>query len=505
MLEIIGDLSFTTFLVTLAGIVVGMFFGALPGFGGSASMAIVLPIAIAMSPLNAMVFLIGIYAGGHYGGGIPSVLIGVPGDAGAAATVFDGFQMTRNGRASEALAMLAMGSALAGIFSVIAFLIFAPMLARAALSFGPPELFMLVIFGLSILGSIDPSKMLKTLFAGSLGLALATVGVDPYWAEPRMVFNIPQLYDGLPFIPALLGLFCIAQMLVLIDERHLVHTNRDVASPSFGKTLKGMVEVFRYWKALLIGALSGTFIGALPGAGATIAAFVAYNLTKNVSKTPETFGKGNPEGLVAPESANNAIVGGSLIPTFALGIPGSGAAAVLMGVMMYMGLRPGPRLFVEQFPLIQTLVVYLLLGCVLMIVIGAVAAGTFYKLTRIPLRILVPCVIVAASVGAYAYRGEIFDLGVMMGFGLLGYLLQKRQYPLSAVVLGLVLGPMAEQYFVQSLAMTSWDFTVFFTRPITMGLWVLIIGSIVSSIVLYRKTKKSDAAIKAASTAEQGS
>jgi putative tricarboxylic transport membrane protein len=176
-----------------------------------------------------------------------------------------------------------------------------------------------------------------------------------------------------------------------------------------------------------------------------------------------------------------------------------------MGVMMYMGLRPGPRLFVEQFPLIQTLVVYLLLGCVLMIVIGAVAAGTFYKLTRIPLRILVPCVIVAASVGAYAYRGEIFDLGVMMGFGLLGYLLQKRQYPLSAVVLGLVLGPMAEQYFVQSLAMTSWDFTVFFTRPITMGLWVLIIGSIVSSIVLYRKTKKSDAAIKAASTAEQGS
>jgi len=498
MLELLGDLNFTTFSIAVAGIVVGMFFGALPGFGGSASLAIVLPLAIVMSPLNSMVFLLGIYTGGHYGGGIPAVLIGVPGDASAAATVLDGYPMTRNGQASEALAMLAMGSAVAGIFSIIAFLIFAPILARAALSFGPPELFMLVVFGLTIIGSIDPSNMFKALFAGALGLAIATVGVDPYWGRPRMTMGLPQLYDGFPFIPSLLGLFCISQMLVLIDQKGLVISDKSVEKPSFVRTLRGMVDCFKHWRALAIGSLAGTFIGALPGAGATIAAFIAYNLTKNTSKEPETFGKGNPDGLIAPEAAQNAIVGGSMIPTFALGIPGSGAAAVLMGVMMYMGLRPGPQLFVEQFPLIQLLCIYLLLGCFVMIAIGAVAAGTFYKVTRIPLPILVPSVVVAASIGAYSYRSEIFDLGVMVAFGLLGFLLQKRRYPLSAVVLGLVLGPMAEQYFIQSLQMSNWNFMIFVSRPITMVLWILIGFSVVVSFLLVRKARRDEAAARRA-------
>lgn len=490
MLEILSNLSFVTFLVAVAGIVIGMFFGALPGFGGSSAMALVLPIAIAMSPLNAMVLLIGIFGGTHYGGGIPAVLVGVPGDAGAAATVIDGFKMTRRGRGSEALAMVAMGSAIAGIISLLCFLVFAPVLARAALSFGPPELFVLVIFGLSVIGSIDLERMTKAMFAGMLGLGLASVGVDPYWAESRLVFGQPQLYDGFPFIPALLGLFCIAQMLSLIEEAKLVKSGSEITKPSFRRTIAGMIETFRYWRALLVGTLTGTVVGALPGAGASIASFVAYTLAKSVSRTPEEFGKGSPEGLIAPESANNAVVGGALIPTFALGIPGSGAAAVLMGVMMYMGLRPGPQLFVEQLPLIQTLVVYLLLGNVIMIAFGAVAAGTFYRITRIPIPILVPSVIVAASIGAYAYRGELFDLGVMFGFGLLGYLLQKRQYPLSAVILGLVLGPMAEQYFVQSLVMSRWDFTIFFTRPIALLLWLLIIASVATSVLLYRKGRK---------------
>lgn len=497
MFELLGDLNFTTFLVAVAGIVVGMFFGALPGFGGSSSLAIALPIAIVMSPLNAMVFLLGIYTGGHYGGGIPAVLIGVPGDASAAATVLDGYPMTQNGRAAEALAMLAMGSAVAGIFSIVAFLIFAPMLASVALSFGPPELFMLVVFGLTIIGSIDPSNMFKALFAGALGLAIATVGVDPYWGRPRLTMDMPQLYDGFPFIPSLLGLFCISQMLVLIDQKGLVTRGKDIDNPSFLRTLRGMVDCFRHWRALAIGSLAGTFIGALPGAGATIAAFIAYNLTKNTSKEPESFGKGNPDGLIAPEAAQNAIVGGSMIPTFALGIPGSGAAAVLMGVMMYMGLRPGPQLFFEQFALIQLLCIYLLLGCFVMIVIGAVAASTFYRVTRIPLPILVPSVIVAASIGAYSNRGELFDLAVMLGFGLLGFLLQKRRYPLSAVVLGLVLGPMAEMYFIQSLQMSNWDFAIFVNRPITMGLWVLIALSVLASVMLYRKARR-DAAVSSA-------
>ncbi|MFN8719592.1 MAG: tripartite tricarboxylate transporter permease [Rhodospirillales bacterium] len=493
MLAILSDVSLWTIGIAVAGIVVGTFFGALPGFGGSAAMAILLPVAVTMSPLDSMVFLIGIYGGNHYGGGIPSVLVGVPGDAAAAATVFDGFAMTRQGRASEALAMLAMGSAVAGAFSIVVFLLLAPVLARAALAFGPPEFFVLVIFGLSVLGSIDLERMLKTLFAGMLGLAIAAVGVDPYWAEPRLVFDTLQLYEGVPFIPALLGLFCIAQMLSLIGDKSLV-ADGDVAKPTFRGTLRGMGETFVHWRALSIGTLVGTFVGALPGAGATIASFIAYTIAKATSRTPERFGKGSPEGLIAPEAANNSVVGGALIPTFALGIPGSGAAAVLMGVMMFLGLRPGPQLFAEQLPLIQTLCVYLLIGCAVMIFLGFVAAGTCYRLTRVPLAILVPCTIVASAVGAYSSRTELFDVGVMFAFGFLGFLLERARYPLSAVVLGLVLGPMAEQYFVQSLAMTDWDFTIFFTRPICIVLWVLIGLSVLASMALYRKSRRMDAA-----------
>jgi putative tricarboxylic transport membrane protein len=497
MLSILGEPHLVSIFWTFAGIGLGIFFGALPGFGGSSALAVVLPIAISLSPLDAMIFMIGIHGGGFYGGGIPSILVGVAGEAGSAATVLDGFQMTRNGRGAEALAMMAIGSAIAGIFSIVCFLVFAPPLARAALSFGPPELFMLVVFGLTVIGSIDLERMVKALFAGGLGLLIASIGTDPYLAEQRLVFDIPQIYEGLPFIPSLLGLFCISQMLVLIDEPD-ISTTGPVAVPSVRDTLRGMAETFKYPKALAIGSIAGTLVGALPGAGATIASFVSYNLAKTFSRSPQTFGKGNPEGLIAPESANNSVVGGDLIPTFALGIPGSGSAAVLMSVMMYLGLRPGPQLFVEQWPLIQTLAFYLLFGCVLMILFGLFAVGFFFRLTRIPLPILVPCVIVGSSIGAYSFRGEFFDLFVMMGMGLLGYLLEKKRYPLSAVVLGLVLGPMAEEYLVQSLELTNWHFSVFFTRPICLVLWAMIAASVISAVVLYRKSRRMAADIRAA-------
>jgi putative tricarboxylic transport membrane protein len=497
MEHLLADLNFVTFLWTVAGIGLGIFFGALPGFGGSAALAVVLPIAISLSPLNAMVFMIGIHGGGYYGGGIPSILTGVAGEAGAAATVLDGFQMTRNGRGAEALAMMAVGSAVAGIFGIVCFLLFSPALARAALSFGPPELFMLVIFGLSVVGSIDLERMVKALFAGGLGLLIASVGVDAYLAEPRLVFDIPQLYDGLPFVPCLLGLFCVSQMMELIDEPDISKSG-PVKVPSVRDTLRGMGSTFRYPKALTVGSVVGVIIGALPGAGATIASFVSYNIAKAVSSRPQDFGKGSPEGLIAPESANNSVVGGDLIPTFALGIPGSGSAAVLMSVMMYLGLRPGPQLFVEQWPLIQSLAFYLLLGCLMMVLFGVFAVGFFFRLTRIPLPILVPCVIALSCIGAYSSRGQIFDLGVMMAMGALGYILSKKKFPLSAVVLGLVLGPMAEEYLVQSLQLTNWNVSVFFTRPVCIALWVMIGFSVLSSAMLYRRTRRMQAEIEAA-------
>jgi putative tricarboxylic transport membrane protein len=481
MLDILASLTIDSLMWSAIGMALGIFLGALPGFGGSSALAIVLPVAITLSPLNSMVFLINVYGGTHYGGGITSVMLGVPGDAAGAPTVFDGFPMTRKGKGSEALAMGAMGSFVGGFLSVLAFLFFAPPLARFGLRFGPPEFFVLVVFGLTVLASVDGQRLWKGLFAGGIGMAIGAIGVDGYWGEPRAVFDVAHIEEGIPFVPALLGLFCMSQMLELINEKKLEQEGISPANPTFGGIFRGMVQAFRHWRVMIQSSVIGTFIGALPGAGATIAAFIAYMFAKNTSKYPEKFGTGVPEGVIAPEAGNSSNVGGALIPTFALGIPGSGAAAVLMGVMMFMGLRPGPQLFMEQIDLIRTLAVNLLFGCLMIGVCGAVAAKYFYRITQVPMPILVPCTVVAASVGAYAYRTEVFDIGIMMVMGAFGYLLTRFRYPLSGVVLGLVLGPMAEVYFVESVELAAWDFTIFFSRPICIVLWVCIAAAVFGS------------------------
>jgi putative tricarboxylic transport membrane protein len=489
LLDILANISLDSVLFAVVGMAIGIFFGALPGFSGGAAVALCLPIAVTLSPLNSMVFLINIYGGSHYGGGITSILLGVPGDAGGAPTMFDGFPMTRQGKVAEALAFGAMASAVGGTFSILAFLLFSPFLARFALRFGAPEFFVLVVFGLTVLASVDPGRLWKGLFAGGVGMAIASVGVDPFWSEKRMTFGIPQLYEGIPFIASLLGMFCISQMMSLINEKSLVQ-EASVPNPTLRGFLLGMGKTFRYPRVLLQSSLVGTFIGALPGAGAAVSAFVSYTLARNTSRHPEKFGTGIPEGIIAAEAANSSNVGGALIPTFALGIPGSVAAAILMGVMMYMGLRPGPRLFIEQMPLLQTLGVYLLFGCLLIGVFGAFVGMYFYRFTRIELNILIPCTIAAASLGSYVSRTEFFDVAVMLTMGVFGYILHRYKYPLAAVVLGMVLGPIAEEYFVQSGQMYDWDFTVFFTRPICIVLWIGIAMSLFGSRLLARKDRE---------------
>ena len=304
-----------------------------------------------------------------------------------------------------------------------------------------------------------------------------------------MTFGIPQMYEGFPFIASLLGLFCVSQMMALINEPSLVRGDLRVDS-TLRETLVGMARTFRHLRVLIQSSVVGTFIGALPGAGAAVSAFVSYTLAKNTSREPEKFGTGVPQGIIAAEAANSSNVGGALIPTFTLGIPGSVAAAILMGVMTYMGLRPGPRLFIEQLPLIHTLGIYLLFGCMLIGVFGAIVATYFYRLTRIPLNILIPCTIAAASLGAYVSRQEFFDVGVMVGMGVFGYILQRFRYPLAAVVLGMVLGPIAEEYFIQSGEMFDWDLSVLFTRPICIVLWIGIAASLAGSRFLAKRNDR---------------
>lgn len=482
-----GLFNIDVLLMIPFGLLLGIFFGVLPGFAGGTGIALCVPIAIFMSPLNSMVFLINLYAGAIYGGGVPAILLGVPGTAGAAATVADGFEMTKKGQFSEALAIQAVSSSFGSIVSILAFLFLSPFLARAALKFGPPEFFMLVLFGLSIIASIDQRNIFKGLFAGALGIALGTIGVDPIVGKVRMSMGLLYLYDGIPYIPFLLGLFCLARMMQLSNEVEIVKAVLDI-KPSFKKIFEGMKVTFKYKAELIKGSLIGTFIGAIPGAGAAIACFVSYLQAKNTSKHPERFGTGIPEGIIAPETANNATMGGALIPTFVFGIPGSGATAVLLGVMMFVGLRPGPKVFFEQLTLIRTIGVALLIGSLLIGVFGAFIARYVSGIVKLPLNIIVPIAIVTSSVGAFVGRQAVFDIGIMCATGALGYIMMKYKYPLTATVLGLLLGSMAEDNFLQSLLMSRRSYLIFFTRPITIVLWVIMLVLLFSSqmIKLYK-------------------
>lgn len=490
-----GLFSLDTLLMIPIGVVVGIVFGILPGFNGSVGMAICMPIAITMTPLNAMVFLINLYNGAMYGGGIPAILVGTPGTAGGAATVLDGFEMAKKGRAIEALEIQAVSSTFGSAISVIAFLICAPALAKFGLKFGPPEFFVLAIFGLSILASMDTRRTLKTLFAGALGIALSTIGCDPIFGTTRMSLGNLYLYEGLPMIACMLGLFCITRMLLMANDKSITSENA-VVTKADKTSYSGILEPFRHWGTLLKGTFIGVFVGALPGAGAAISSFMAYTQVKNSSMEPEKFGTGIPEGVIAPEASNNATLGGALVPTFTLGIPGSGATAVLLSVMMYLGLRPGPRLFLEQWPLIKSLGITLLIGCICLSIFGVLMAKRMAIITKVPLKILGPIVIATSTLGAFSERYALFDIGLMFFMGALGVLMEKLDYPVTATVLGLVLGDLAEESFLQSLRMSSGSSGIFFTRPITIVLWALTVISLLFPILI-TKSRESKKAVNA--------
>ena len=420
-----GLFSIDTLILIPIGLFLGIIFGVLPGFAGGTGIAVLVPVAIFMSPLNSMVFLINLYGGAIYGGGVPAILLGVPGTAGAAATVADGFEMAKKGQASEALAIQALSSGFGAVVSILAFLFLSPLLARAALKFGPPEYFMLVLFGLSIIASIDQRNIFKGLFSGAIGIALGTIGADPIFGKIRMTMGLIHLYDGIPYIPFLLGLFCLARMMELSNETRIIKSGIKDIKPTFKEIYKSIKTILKYKAELIKGSLIGTFIGALPGAGAAIASFLAYLQAKNTSKHPERFGTGIPEGIIAPESANNATLGGALIPTFIFGIPGTGATAILLGVMMYVGLRPGPKVFFEQINLIRTIGVSLLMGSLLMGVFGAFIARYISGIVKLPLNIIIPIALATSSVGAFVGRRAVFDIGIMCVAGGLGYIMVK--------------------------------------------------------------------------------
>ncbi|MDI9370740.1 MAG: tripartite tricarboxylate transporter permease, partial [Synergistota bacterium] len=452
-----------------AGSVVGIIVGAMPGLTATMAVALLIPVTFGMPPLLGLSLMGGVYCGGMYGGAISAILLSTPGTPAAAATSFDGYPMARQGKGGTALTVAAWSSFWGGIISTFALLFMAPTLAHFSLRFGPPEYFVLSIMGLSSIVTLTRGSMVKGLISGFLGLIVATVGMDPLSGYMRFTFGQIDLFDGVPFMPALIGLFSISQILDLTAETRIALDDDGISLGSIKRSRmpKGLGGT------IVQGGLIGTIVGMLPGAGATISAFISYNFAKQGAPDPETFGKGNPKGVAAAESANNGCVGGSIIPLLTLGIPGNSVAAALMGGLMIQGLIPGPELFTRYGTLTYGFILSLFIANLVFLVLGLYLAPYFARVTTTPNALLIPGIVMLSVIGSYAINNNLFDVWLMLGFGIAGYFLDKGGFSTGALVLGLILGPIAELGFGQSLILSQGSPLIFFQRPLCLALWAI--------------------------------
>lgn len=466
------------FLGTFAGIIVG----ALPGLSTTMGIALCVPFTFGMDPLSGLALLGGIYNGSVYGGSISAILIRTPGTAASCATTFDGYPMTQKGQGVLALNTALISSLIGGIFGVFVLLFIAPPLAAFALSFGPPEYFMIAVLGLTIIITLSEESLLKGLIGGLLGVFVATIGFDPIVGIPRFTFGIVELYDGIPLIPALIGLFSFAQVIRLIGKK-------DSIDEGFKGSLKGTKGNFPSWKewktirkTLFRSPIIGTIVGILPGAGADIASIVSYSEAKRNSLTPEQFGTGSIEGLVASEAANNSVVGSSLVPLLTLGVPGNAASAVLLGGLLIHGLFPGPFLFAENPSVVYGFIISLFIANVAMLILGFVGVRVFPLVLKMSTSLLIPVITVLCVTGSYAINNNFTHVVIMLLFGLLGYVLESQKFPLATVILGIILGPMAENGLMQSLVMSRGSWMIFVERPLSLTLLSLTVFSTIYSL-----------------------
>src|ERR671923_328310 len=449
----------------LIGCTLGTLIGVLPGLGPAAGTAILIPLTFKLDATGALIMLSAIYYGAMYGGTITSVLINVPGEAASVITCFDGHQMAKQGRGGTALGIAAIGSFIGGIAATIALIVVAPPLARFALSFGPPEFFALMLVGLALITGLAGQSLLTGLVMAVLGLLIAMVGIDPVRGAPRFTFGIPSLYDGVGFIPVVMGLFGIAEILLTLEAPY-----REAIKTKLVSLLPSREEWRRSFGAIARGTGIGFFLGLIPGVGAIIPTFVAYVFEKRLSKTPEQFGHGAIEGVAAPETANNAYANAAMIPLLTLGIPSSPTIAVLMGAFIINGLTPGPFLFKERPDLVWAVIASFFLGNILLLILNLPLVGLWARLLKLPYQYLCAGTLLFCIVGAYSLKGTVFDVGVMLVFGVIGYLLRKLGFPLAPAVLALILGPFMERSLRTSLEMSAGDFAIFVSRPMSAAL-----------------------------------
>jgi putative tricarboxylic transport membrane protein len=460
-------------LFCFIGVLAGTLIGVLPGIGPVSGVALLLPITFSLDPTAGMIMLAGIYYGSMYGGSTTSILINTPGESASVMTCLDGYAMARQGRAGPALGMCAVASFVAGTFSVLGLMLLAPPLASFALRFGPAEYFALMVLGLTTLTRLAGKSLTKGLLMAAFGLALGTIGIDPVTGTSRFTFGRVELLEGIGFVPVAMGLFALAEIFANAEES----LRREV----FKTELKNLWPSLEDWMAvrwtMLRATVIGFFIGALPGAGATVAAFMAYAVEKKASKHPEKFGTGVIEGVAAPEAANNAATGGALVPLLTLGLPSSATTAVLLGALLIFGLRPGPLLMSERPDFFWAVVTSMYVGNVMLLILNLPLVGLWASMLRIPYTILLPLILLFTLIGAYALNNNVSDIWIMILFGVVGYLMRKFDYPAAPVVLALVLGPLMETNFRRALQISQGDYSIFLTHPISA---VLLLGAVLS-------------------------
>ncbi|MGE0724917.1 MAG: tripartite tricarboxylate transporter permease [Alphaproteobacteria bacterium] len=462
-----------------AGVFIGTLIGVLPGIGPVAAMSLLLPATFAIPPASAIILMAGVYYGSMYGGSTTAILVNIPGEAASVVTCLDGYQMARQGRAGAALGIAAIGSFIAGTLAVVGLMLVAPVLARFAIKFGPAEYFSLMVLGLCILAYLSHGSLAKSVMMAALGVILGLVGLDSITAVPRLTFDRLELIDGLGLVPIVMGLFGVAEILSNLEQK----IRREV----FEQRITGLLPSREDWRQsaapLARGSLLGFVLGILPGGGAVISSFLSYGLEKRLSRTPERFGKGAIEGVAGPEAANNAAAGGGFIPLMTLGIPPNVVMALLLGALIVHGLQPGPLLMVQKPDIFWGIVASMYIGNAMLLVLNLPLIGMWVQVLKVPYRVLFPLILMFCVIGVYTASGAIFDVYLMIGCGVLGYLMRKFGYEPAPLVLAFVLGPMLENNLRKALLLARGDLATFIERPISAVCLVLAAILLLSPLI----------------------
>ncbi len=468
--------QFGLWWVIWPAILLGIVVGILPGFSPQNTLIMLLPLTLAVKVEVALAFMIALYCANHLAGGIPAILVKIPGSGGAAATTLDGYPMTQKGQAQQALVLCFTASVFGGLITTLATLALLPWLSQIGLYLRSVEMVVVMLFGLTLIAVIAAKDFLKGMIAGFFGLLIGVIGTDHIYNAPRATFGFLELYDGVPLVPALIGLFAISEALVMLEEKMIVGKEGQgkAVSAQWAGIVDGLRLTVKHWWQIVWTAFVGLFIGIVPGAGASIASFVAYQQSRLWSKHPELYGTGIPEGVIAPESANNGVTSGTLVPTLALGVPGGSTAAVMMIVLQYHGMVMGPRLFGSNPEVAYGVFVSMAVAYIFMIFTILPLARYMSRIVLIETTYLAPIIVLVTIVAAFGERQYAFDMGLALVFGVIGYVAHKTNYHVTAILIGIILGPLFEQYLVRALRLSEGDFAILFSSPLANTLWGLL-------------------------------